>query len=275
MSRTSAACSPARSIRGLRQGQALQAGGRRNQGRDRLGAPAQGLIEARQHRPAPLPGGKAAGERRARQAVDRADRGQAQAAQQESRLGRDPQGLDRKDLDRRAGGTGGGDAPVLRAEAGERPGGPWGVGDTETGLEAQARQARRDLRRHGRLAAEEMGAARDVQQHSVIAVDRAPRREAVAPERKPLETAAVLLRLAIGDGEAGHEGAGVREMHVGSQTLRLGLPVYRRQHRPMAARRDEREGDRLSRPCALGQGAGPRPCPLPAQLVDRPARQPD
>ena len=59
---------------GLRQGQALQAGGRRGHGHDRLGLPAQRPVEAREHRAPPLPAGEAAGERRARQALHRADR---------------------------------------------------------------------------------------------------------------------------------------------------------------------------------------------------------
>ena len=59
---------------GLRQGQALQAGGRRGHGHDRLGLPAQRPVEAREHRAPPLPAGEAAGERRARQTLHRADR---------------------------------------------------------------------------------------------------------------------------------------------------------------------------------------------------------
>ena len=62
---------------GLRQGQALQAGGRRGHGHDRLGLPAQRPVEAREHRAPPLPAGEAAGKRGARQTLHRADRDEA------------------------------------------------------------------------------------------------------------------------------------------------------------------------------------------------------
>ena len=102
-----------------------------------------------------------------------------------------------------------------------------------------------------------MGAAGDVEQQAVVAVDRAPGREPIAPERQPLELPPVRRRVGPGRDEAGEQGAGVGEAHATAQPLGPGPAVDRRQHRPAAVRRDQSEGRRLSRPRGIGTGAGP------------------
>ena len=193
-------------------------------------------------------------------------------------LGREPERLDREARDRRVRAAGRGDARLRRAEAGERPGGARRVGEAKTGLDAEAGDPRRDLVHERRLAAEEVGAARDVEQQPVLAVHRAPGREAVAPEGEPLEPLPVRRRVGARCDEVGVQSAGVGKAHAGPQPLSPGLAVDRPQHRPAAARCHQREGDRrgrrgrlrrlgrfsrLSRRPVRGTGAGPRPRPRP------------
>ena len=258
MSRARAASSPARSIRGSGRARRSRQAGGGGHGNDGLGLPAQRPVEARQHRAAPLPAGEAAGQRRARQAVHRADGDESQAAQQPSVLGREPERFDRETRERRAGLAGGGDACVRaavirRAEARQCPGGAGRVGEAEAGLDAEAREPCRDLAHERRLAAEEVGAAADVQQQPVVAaglalafvgVHRTPGGEAVAPEREPLQPPPVRLRLGGRGDEACKQGAGVGKAHAGAEARRAGLAVDRPQHRPAPARRHQREGAR-------------------------------
>ena len=256
---------------GFREGQACEAGRRQRQGRRRVGAAAERAVEAFQNGLAPLPAVEAARKRRAGQGVHRADGHQAEAAQQAGVLGRDPECFDRQGCECGRSVSGRGDAAAFSSEAGERPGGARRVGKAGPHLEAEAGDARLDLRRHRRLAAEEMVGAGDVEQQAVRAVHRAAGREAVAPERQAFEPAPVLRRPGFGCGEAGQERAGVGKPHAGREPLGFRLPVDRRQHRAVAAGRGERERHRLSRRLAQGQGGGP---PRAAQPVDRPARQP-
>ena len=136
---------------------------------------------------------------------------------------------------------------IRRAEAGERPGGARRVGKAETGLDAEAGDPRRDLVHERRLAAEEVGAARDVEQQPVLAVHRTPGREAVAPEGEPLEPLPIRRRVGARRDEARVQSAGVGKAHAGPQPLSPGLAVDRPQHRPTAAGRHQREGDRRRR----------------------------
>ena len=124
---------------------------------------------------------------------------------------------------------------------------PRRVGEAETGLDAEAGDPRRDLVHERRLAAEEVGAARDVEQQPVLAVHRAPGREAVAPEGEPLEPLPVRRRVGARRDEAGVQSAGVGKAHAGPQPLCAGLAVDRPQHRPAAARCHQGEGDRRGR----------------------------
>ena len=141
----------------------------------------------------------------------------------------------------------------------------------ETGLDAEAGDPRRDLVHERRLAAEEVSAARDVEQQPVLAVHRAPGREAVAPEGEPLEPLPVRRRVGARRDEARVQSAGVGKAHAGAQPLSPGLAVDRPQHRPAAAGRHQGEGDRrgrrgrlrrlgrFSRRPVRGPGAGARP----------------
>ena len=168
-------------------------------------------------------------------------------------LGREPERLDREARDRRVRAAGRGDARLRRAEAGERPGGARRVGEAETGLDAEPSDPRRDLVHERRLAAEEVGAARDVEQQPVLAVHRTPGREAVAPEGEPLEPLPVRRRVGARRDEVGVQSAGVGKAHAGPQPLGPGLAVDRPQHRPAAARCHQREGDRRGRRGRLGR----------------------
>ena len=124
-------------------------------------------------------------------------------------------------------GVAGGRGPGAGAGvAGDRPGGAGGVGEAEAERQAEGRGLGLDAGGERRLAAEEAGAAGDVEDEAVAARAVAflghPGGEAPgpAPERGAEGLGAVRL-VRPGD-EGGTDGAGVPERHAAAQPLDLG-----------------------------------------------------
>ena len=76
------------------------------------------------------------------------------------------------------------------------------------------------------LAAEQMGAAGDVEHEAVGRIEADQRRVAVAPVGDGIEQAAVRRRLAGGDGKAGKHRARIGERHAGPQAEALRRIVH-------------------------------------------------
>ena len=256
---------------GLGEGQAGAQGGRRAAGRDGLVAPPQGLVQALHDGLA-----EAGGERRPGQPEKVADAAQADAVQAFHRRRRQAQpghrqshervaGFPRRDDDRGA-------CPVP-GEAGHGPGRARGVGGRREAVETEAVQASAQVFQQRRFAAEQVGAAADVQPHAVAAVDRRPRGVAAAPVGQRRQRPPVAGRIGRGGAETGHQGAGVGERqsrdHPGGPRRRGGGGYAQAplgggdggQRRPFRGRR-------------LRPPAGPRRVPPPGQPVGGEARQP-
>ena len=132
--------------------------GQRRSRRDRLGGSAQRLVE---------PLGKVVAEARreglARQGVEALDPCEAQPLQHQGLLGCQAQGRDRQGPERRPAAAGLDDRGVVRAEARERPGSTRAVGDRGARMQAAPPEALQQVQAQRRLAAEQMGAAGDVE----------------------------------------------------------------------------------------------------------------
>ena len=146
---------------------------------DGLEHPVQGLIQALEKG-----AGEAAGEGRARQPVEVPDPAQAQPVEGRCRGRIEPQARDRQVRERLACATGRDDGGGLNAMARRRPGRPRRIGDGGAGAEAQGPDAAQQLIEQRLLAAEEMGAAGDVQPQAVPAVRRREGGIALAPVGK-------------------------------------------------------------------------------------------
>ena len=82
-------------------------------------------------------------------------------------------------------------------------------------------KARQDVVQHRPFAAEQMGAAGDVEKQAVGAVQRHQRGVAVAPVGKAFEQAAVGLRIGLDDVDRGMHGARIGNAHAALQMKRL------------------------------------------------------
>ena len=115
--------------------------------------------------------------------------------------------------------AGGNDA--VAAEARRRPGRARRRGKPGADIETLLEEARQDVVQHGALAAEQMGAAGDVEEKPVRAVERHQRRVAVAPVGEAFEQPAVGLRIGLDDVDRGMHGARVGNAHAALQLQRL------------------------------------------------------
>ncbi len=233
---------------------------------DRFGERAQRLVEAGERLVAEAPG-----ERRARQGIEIADAAQAELQEglQDRRIESQP--FHRQGGERGALAMGGAvEIGLALGEARQRPGGTRGVGHRRAAGEIVAGEALDQVGQQGALArlvaAEEMAAARDVEQQAGIAaeaagaagfraflgdgaaqrIDRHPGRVAVAPVGDGLDQAAVGLRLAGRGDQVRHERAGIGQPHVGAQAGGAGVRIDRRQ--PRAAVQPDDGGGGPSRP---------------------------
>ena len=241
----------------LWQRQALDEGRHRRQGRDRLPRPAQGLGQAVRHHGPEAPGQAAGG-----QVVEVADPPQAEALQQLDLAGGQAQRRDRQPGQGRlcrarrddAGGStlasaslGAGAGAFASAfafggtEAGHRPGQARGLGQGGAGGEALPCQALDQRRQQGRLAAEEMGAAGDVEQQAGrpaavagAAVGGDPGGEAAAPGGQGGKRPKVGRRVLLGGLQVGQDRPGVGQGLPRRQAGR-GRPVVDRRQQQAAA----------------------------------------
>ena len=164
-------------------------------------------------------GAETGGERRARQIEDVADAFEADARQRGDGLGRQPQRRERQRREqRRARRRYAGDAVTGIARSGAaRPGGADGRGDGGARCKAETRHAGEEIVAQLRFAAEQMGAAADVEQNAVGRIGGDERRVALAPVGDGIEQARVggcILR--HGD-ERGMHGARLRQRKASAQ----------------------------------------------------------
>ena len=130
-----------------------------------------------------------------------------------------------------------------------RPGGAEGVGEAEPDGEAEIRRLRLDPGRERRLAAEEVGAAGDVEdQRLVLLGDPGGEAPGPAPQRREEERGAA--RLLRPGHEVGADGASVAERHAAAEPDRLGRPGQAGQQQRAADLADD--GERLLGELRLG-----------------------
>ena len=256
---------------------------RRRAGRQRLGLGAEGLAQAARQQRA-----EAGRQGRRRQIEQVADAPQPEAAQQLAGLCRQAQGR------RRQGRQGGvqaarrhqaaGDRIVIRtrgrAEAGERPGAAEGLRQGRAGSKAAGRQPGLQVGQQGPLAAEQVGAAGDVEPQAACpaeleAVGRGPGAHALAPDGEAGERRGVALRVVWRRLEIGRQGVGAGQRQAGRQARQGRGLVDGGQHAAPAVPRDEgqrplRTGGRVNRPAGAHTLA-----PSPVPPVGREPRQPE
>ena len=112
------------------------------------------------------------------------------------------------------------------------------------------------------LAAEEMGAARDIEPEPIGAVDGDQGRIAAAPIGEPRERRRIAGAVGREDGEIGPERPGIGQRQAGQDALGRRGAIGRHDEEPAAELLD---GDRGLTPGKIG---------LAAQPIRRPARQP-
>ena len=155
-------------------------------------------------------------------------------------------------------GAGGHHGRVLGAVTGQRPGRAGRVGEGQPHGQAEAFE-RAPQRRHQRfLAAEETGAAGDVEEKRVGAVGHDARGEAVGPAREALQREGVGGGVGGADDHAGHDGAPVGQGHAGGEAGPRGAGVGRVDDQPVVALGDGDEGVAACLGTAPGESlAGP------------------
>lgn len=104
---------------------------------------------------------------------------------------------------------------------GRRPGRPRCWGKAGANIETLMEEARQDVVQHGALAAEQMGAAGDVEKQAVRPVQRYQRGVAVAPVGKAFEQAPVCFRIGLDNVDRRMHGARIGDAHVAFQVQRL------------------------------------------------------
>ena len=106
------------------------------------------------------------------------------------------------------------------------PGAAGGVGDGGAGMETLRAKAGEEVAGERGFAAEQMGAAGDVEHQAVGEIEADERRVAVAPVGDVFEKPAVRRSVGGGDGEAGMHGAGIGERHACPQAEALRRIVH-------------------------------------------------
>ena len=101
-----------------------------------------------------------------------------------------------------------------------------GVGDGGAGMEILRREAGEEVAAKCGLAAEQVGAAGDVEHQSVGEIETDERRVAVAPVGDVFEGLSVRRFVGGGDGEARMHGAGIGERHACPQAEALRRIVH-------------------------------------------------
>ncbi len=217
--RASAAINPSESSSGAGKRRSAAQSGGRAQRRDAPLLAAEQAVELQ-----PRACAEAGAERGGRQGLEVAYPAEAGAGERERRLRRQFHCCDRQAAGERRR-LAGRDNPAPR-EAGEGAGGVRPIGEGGPRLDAAAGEGGDHAVTKARLAAEEMGAARDVEDQPVGRLDRDHRREAAAEERDLLEEAFVGLGIGRGGGERGDAGAGVGERQAGAEPQLRRRPVH-------------------------------------------------
>ena len=182
-----------------------------------------------------------------RQCIEGADAAQPEALELARRLGRQPQGGNGESRERLALGAGRDDEAIVGGEAGDRPGGPRTRCDRRARGEAAALEPAHEVGQEGRLAAEEMGAAGDVEERaarptSPLLVDGHPWGVARQPVGKGGKGRAVGRGVGGGDAQARLKRARIRQHLAGSNAGGLGRRVGGDDDEPTARFRGGREG---------------------------------
>ena len=159
---------------------------------------------------------------------------------------RDTQRLQRQRRQRVAFGAGRNRRRVGKAR--RRPGGADGVGDADAHGKAETGDARDEIRDQRRLAAEQMGAAGDVEQHAVGRIERGERRIAPAPVGDPLQQVRIGARVFLDRHQIGMHGARLRQRHRHPQARSLGRRIDGDQFLGIAAPAGDHQRARIRRP---------------------------
>jgi hypothetical protein len=130
--------------------------------------------------------------------------------------------------------------PVSR----HRPGAADGVGNRSPGPKTLPFETRHDAPAQRRFAAEEMRAARNIEQEPIRRIETDQRRVTVAPVGDGDERAPVGLRIGVGDSDAREHRARVGERHAGSQSEMRRRIVHRGEPQCTLDRLDD--GQRLA-----------------------------
>ena len=212
--------------------------GRGEARRDRLARETAQRVEPRDRLRA-----EARGDRRARPDREIADAAQASARHVGARFVVEPQRGDRHFVielgEGLAGKADGSDA--LAGIARQRPGGARRVGEAEREREPLGREARLDLLRQRRLAAEEMRDAGNVEHQPIAPIERDERREAGAPIGEALEQPRLRLRVGLDRDKGGMARARVGERQAGGEAEPRGVRVDADEPACLSDRRDDRQ----------------------------------
>ncbi len=149
------------------------------------------------------------------------------------------------------------------AEAGQRMGGLGRARDGRAERETAALHPAADRRQQRALPAEEMGAAGDVEQQALGAIERDQRGEAIAEGGEPHQQGLVGLRLGLDRDQPGNAGPRVGQGQVPREpqararsSPRRGAARCRDGHRPPAGRQPVRRMSGSGPPAAAGRSAG-------------------
>ncbi len=154
---------------------------------------------------------------------------------------------------------------------GQRPGGAFGVGHGGAGGEAVGGQRCGDGAEHGRLAAEQMGAAGGVEEKAVIrgADDR---REALGPAGERVAEGGEALGLLGPGDQGGADGAGVRQAEAGGEAQSRRRRVDRDQPQRAALLSNDGEGAGGQGPSGSQKCASAQAAPLVSAMAGRAVR---
>ena len=217
---------------------------------------------------------EARGKGRARLVHHLADAAQAQPAHEEQGFLAEAERGERQGLQGRPLVARGNDGAVPRAVAGNRPGGPRRIGDRRAREEPEGAQAGGEIGQQPLLPAEQMRAARDVEEQPVGAARLVPRRRdgriAQAPERQPAQGGGIGGRVGIARLQVADLGAGVGEKLSLREAAGSRGPVERDDARTALARGNEHQ-----RPALLDGVSRRAGCLNAQQARDRPRPQPN